>query len=172
MQSLVKQPILWVGLIILVIALVILSGRFSEEGIVSQPSTNKSVINESSANNSGAMTADNIASDELTVNDAKHPEHNHGQADEHQAEGDKMPRHQDMLSEEMKQAIRNQLILHGPKKTFEKNDGTVVFPSGGRSTQVTVAVQMPDGTIQIREYSELPEDSKPIYKVSDTPLKD
>lgn len=167
MQSLVKQPILWVGLIILVIALVILSSRFSEEGIVSQPSTNEAVVN-----NSSAMTAGNKASEELTVNDAKHPEHNHGQADEHQAEGDKMPRHQDMLSEEMKQAIRDQLILHGPKKTFEKNDGTVVFPSGGRSTQVTVAVQMPDGTIQIREYSELPEDSKPIYKVSDTPLKD
>jgi hypothetical protein len=70
---------------------------------------------------------------------------------------DKVPRHQDMLSEEMKQGIRDQLFQHGEKRTITKPDGTVIMPSDGRFTQVPVAVEMPDGTIQIKEYSELPE---------------
>lgn len=157
MQSLVKQPILWAGLIILVIALVIVSGRFSEEGIVSQTLTNEDAVNENSTNNSSTMAADNKASDELTVNDAKHPEHNHSQADEHQTEEDKMPRHQDMLSEEMKQAIRDKLIFHGPMEVINHPDGRIELPSNGRFTQMPVAVEMPDGTIQIKEYSVVPE---------------
>lgn len=88
--------------------------------------------------------------------------------------GGDQPRHIDMLSDEMKQSIRGQLLQHGPKKTFTKPDGTVVLPASGRATQVSVAVQMPDGSIQIREYTELPEGQaastpRPVYKVSTDP---
>lgn len=70
---------------------------------------------------------------------------------------DKMPRHQDMLSEEMKQAIRDKLFFHGPKEIIEHPDGRIELPSNGRFTQIPVAVKMPDGTIQIKEYSSFPE---------------
>lgn len=71
-----------------------------------------------------------------------------------------MPRHQDMLTEEMKQGIRDQLLFHGPMETIENADGSVELQSNGRFTQMPVAVKMPDGTIQIKEYSKLPSTSK------------
>ncbi len=70
---------------------------------------------------------------------------------------DAMPRHQDMLTEEMKQAIRDKLFFHGPKEVIKHPDGRIELPSNGRFTQMPVAVKMPDGTIQIKEYSSLPE---------------
>ncbi len=66
-------------------------------------------------------------------------------------------RHIDMLSEEMKQSIRDKLFHHGPKDVIERDDGTIILPSNGRFTQMPVAVEMPDGTIKIQEYSVLPE---------------
>lgn len=71
-----------------------------------------------------------------------------------------MPRHQDMLTEEMKQGIRDQLLFHGPMETIENADGSVELQSNGRFTQMPVAVKMPDGKIQIKEYSKLPSTSK------------
>lgn len=65
-------------------------------------------------------------------------------------------RHIDMLSEEMKQSIRDKLFHHGPKDTIERDDGSIILPANGRFTQMPVAVQMPDGTIKIQEYSVLP----------------
>lgn len=65
-------------------------------------------------------------------------------------------RHIDMLSEEMKQSIRDKLFHHGPKDVIERDDGTIILPSNGRFTQMPVAVEMPDGTIKIQEYSVLP----------------
>jgi hypothetical protein len=67
------------------------------------------------------------------------------------------PRHQDMLTEEMKEAIRGKLLFHGPMEVIEHPDGRIELPSNGRFTQMPVAVKMPDGTIQIKEYSSLPE---------------
>ena len=150
-----KQPRVLVGLVILLIAVIAivtyLNGRDSDktEGgvkvdpiqlpasdlntVIKSPG-NAGVINDTSNGNaSRAVTkkAENTAPD-------------------------KMPRHQDLLSEEMKQAIRNQLFQHGEKRTITQPDGTVIMPSDGRFTQVPVAVEMPDGTIQIKEYSELP----------------
>lgn len=70
---------------------------------------------------------------------------------------DAMPRHQDMLTEEMKQGIRDKLFFHGPKEVIQHPDGRMELPSNGRFTQMPVAVKMPDGTIQIKEYSSIPE---------------
>lgn len=70
---------------------------------------------------------------------------------------DAMPRHQDMLTEDMKDAIREKLFFHGPKEVIKHPDGRIELPSNGRFTQMPVAVKMPDGTIQIKEYSSLPE---------------
>lgn len=64
--------------------------------------------------------------------------------------------HFDQLTPEMKQALKDSLLLENDTETFTKDDGTVVLPANRRSTQVSVAVQMPDGTIQIREYSNIP----------------
>lgn len=163
MQSIVKQPLLWIGLCILIVALVIVSGRMNEEA--------NTTAKPQQADSPGSVLSANalVVGNQQAVEQKKEAELANAVNSQVDID-DEMPRHQDMLSEEMKQAIRDQLILHGPKETFEKPDGTVVLPSEGRSTQVTVAVQMPDGTIQIREYSELPEDSKPSYKVSSKPL--
>ena len=79
--------------------------------------------------------------------------------------------HLDQLSPEMKQSLRDQLILHGPRDTFEKSDGTVVLPAQGRSTQISVAVQMPDGSIQVREYTEIPDDQETSPKVYQPTVK-
>ena len=65
--------------------------------------------------------------------------------------------HLDQLSPEMKQAIRDKLLLHGPMEVIQHADGSFELPSNGRFTQMPVAVQMPDGSIQIREYSQIPD---------------
>lgn len=67
-----------------------------------------------------------------------------------------MPRHEDLLTEEMKQAIRDKLLFHGPMEVIRNPDGSIELPSNGRFTQMPVAVEMPDGSIQIKEYSKLP----------------
>ena len=78
--------------------------------------------------------------------------------------------HYEQLTPEMKQALKDSLLLENDTETFTKDDGTVVLPANGRSTQVSVAVQMPDGTIQIREYSNIPK-APPKYKISNGPKK-
>ena len=64
--------------------------------------------------------------------------------------------HFDQLSPEMQKALKDSLLLEGPKETYTRPDGSVVLPSNGRFTQMPVAVQMPDGTIKIQEYSNIP----------------
>ncbi len=71
--------------------------------------------------------------------------------------------HYDQLSPEMQKALKDSLLLEGPKKTYTRPDGSVVLPSNGRFTQMPVAVQMPDGTIKIQEYSNIP---KPQLKLN------
>lgn len=61
------------------------------------------------------------------------------------------------LSPEMKEALRKVLFQHGPKTTITHPDGTIEMPMNGRYTQMPVAIQKPDGTIEIREYSVVPE---------------
>ncbi len=74
--------------------------------------------------------------------------------------------HFDQMTPGMQQALKDSLLLEGPKETYTRADGSVVLPSNGRFTQMPVAVQMPDGTIKIQEYSNIP---KPILKL--TPAK-
>jgi hypothetical protein len=71
--------------------------------------------------------------------------------------------HFDQMSPSMQKALKDSLLLEGPKKSYTRADGTVVLPSNGRFTQMPVAVQMPDGTIKIQEYSNIP---KPVLTVS------
>lgn len=66
--------------------------------------------------------------------------------------------HLKQLSPEMKQAIKDKLLLHGPMEIENHPDGSFSLPSKGRFTQMPVAVEMPDGSIQIKEYSVLPAD--------------
>lgn len=72
--------------------------------------------------------------------------------------------HFDQLSPEMQQAVKDSLLLEGPMETHTRPDGTIVLPSNGRFTQMPVAVEMPDGTIQIREYSVVPKAASPAIK--------
>jgi cytoskeletal protein RodZ len=149
MKSIIKQPSLWVVLGILVVAFIILF-RQQDENV-------NTTANPPQAKASGALSNTALVAGKAV---AQKPEAEHTHAANSQSRvsiDDKVPRHQDMLSEEMKQAIRDQLFQHGPKRTILQPDGTVIMPSEGRFTQVPVAVQMPDGTIQIKEYSELPE---------------
>jgi len=71
-------------------------------------------------------------------------------------QGHKPVRHMDMLSEEMKQSIRDKLFFHGPMDTQQLENGVTIMPANGRFIQMPVAVQMPDGSIKIQEYSVLP----------------
>ena len=150
MKSIIKQPSLWVVLGILVIAFMIISGQQDESvNTTANPLQSKA---------SSALSNSALAVDKTAVAQKPEAEHTHAANSQSQVGADdKVPRHQDMLSEEMKQAIRDQLFQHGPKHAIIQSDGTVIMPSNGRFTQVPVAVQMPDGTIQIKEYSELPE---------------
>lgn len=69
------------------------------------------------------------------------------------AEADDTPE----LSPEMKESLRKMLFQHGPKTTIQHPDGRIEMPMNGRYTQMPVAIQKPDGTIVIREYSVVPE---------------
>lgn len=83
-------------------------------------------------------------------------EHNHDHDAHNPNNQTKKNVHYEQLSPEVKQALKNSLLLENDTETFTKDDGTVVLPVNGRATQVTVAVQMPDGSIQIKEYSNIP----------------
>ena len=150
MKSIVKQPILWMGLGILVVALIIVSGRLEDEA--------NAVVKPQQAISTPSQSTDSASiADKQGVEQSQEAEHTHGIDRQGQVEADdKTPRHQDMLSEEMKQAIRDKLLLHGPMEVIHKPDGSFELPSNGRFTQMPVAVEMPDGSIQIKEYSVLP----------------
>ncbi|MFT6153992.1 MAG: hypothetical protein ACJA1X_001338 [Bermanella sp.] len=68
--------------------------------------------------------------------------------------------HLDQISPEMKEKIRNKLLFHAPIETIQKDDGLVLMNPNGRFTQMPVAVQMPDGSIVVKEYSYIPEGEK------------
>jgi hypothetical protein len=145
MQTL-RNPSLWLGLSVLVVALVVIFSVFSKDA--------SDLVRVEKAVESAAK---------LKVEVNKFDSHQHA---EHppasvnsklEANAEKIPRHQDMLSEEMKQAIRDKLLFHGPMDVIKHPDGSIELPSNGRFTQMPVAVEMPDGSIKIKEYSSLPE---------------
>jgi hypothetical protein len=141
MRFMVKKPILWIGILSLILVLTAVSLRFYNE--INTVDGQAQVIKQAHA----------IAhSDEVVHSDSNHTD-NHSQADT----DNKAVRHEDLLTEEMKQAIRDKLLFHGSMEVIEHPDGSIELPSNGRFTQMPVAVEMPDGTIQIKEYSTLPE---------------
>jgi hypothetical protein len=68
--------------------------------------------------------------------------------------------HLDQISPEMREKIRAKLLFHAPIDTIKGDDGFVLMNPNGRYTQMPVAVQMPDGSITVKEYSYIPEDKK------------
>jgi hypothetical protein len=68
--------------------------------------------------------------------------------------------HLDQISPEMKEQIKSKLLFHAPIETIQRADGSVLMNPNGRSAQMPVAVQMPDGSIVVKEYSYIPEDDK------------
>lgn len=68
--------------------------------------------------------------------------------------------HLDQISPEMKEQIKSKLLFHAPIETIQRADGSVLMIPNGRSAQMPVAVQMPDGSIVVKEYSYIPEDDK------------
>ncbi|MFT7110039.1 MAG: hypothetical protein ACI843_001707 [Psychrobacter glaciei] len=68
--------------------------------------------------------------------------------------------HLDQISPEMREQIKSKLLFHAPIETIQRADGSVLMNPNGRSAQMPVAVQMPDGSIVVKEYSFIPEDDK------------
>jgi len=146
MKNFVKQPVLWTVLGILVVALMIALMRLEYR---SNTEVKPQEI---------SLSTDVLVVDHKSIEKNQAVEYTHGVDRQNSINSDnKMPRHQDMLSKDMKQAIRDKLLFHGPMKVIYHPDGRVELPSNGRFTQMPVAVEMPDGSIEIKEYSVLPE---------------
>ncbi|MFT6113711.1 MAG: hypothetical protein ACJA10_000644 [Oleispira sp.] len=139
MRFIVKNFILCIGVISLTVILAVVSLRFYKE------------VNTSDGEVQVIEQAHKTEHAEESTH--SHGSHSHGQVDM----DNKVVRHEDMLSEEMKQAIRDKLLFHGSMDVIKHPDGSIELPSNGRFTQMPVAVEMPDGSIQIKEYSKLPE---------------
>ena len=137
MRTIVKQPRLWICLGLLIVMLLIVSGWFD----------------------GGVITAVQQSQTIHKIQESKHAKGiSYKTLNQSQAVSDnRVISHEDRLSQEMKQAIRDQLLFHGPVEVIKHPDGSIELPSNGRFTQMPVAVEMPDGSIQIKEYSVLPE---------------
>ena len=136
-----KQPQLIVGLAIILIVIIMM--------FFVRNTDNKAGVK---VDSSGGMPIGTT----IEVSSKSHVDHSKEAEAEAQTEQG-TPRHQDMLTDEMKQAIRDKLLFHGKMEVIQHPEGRFELPSNGRFTQVPVAVKMPDGTIQIKEYSSLPE---------------
>ena len=150
-----KQPLILIGLAILLIAVIVIITFGNSSGSRKDKSDEQMKAESASQSVSDLKVAKKATDHVHDINDIAN-----GSADAASANKtaeDKLPRHQDMLSEEMKQAIRDKLLFHGPMEVIEHPDGRIELPSNGRFTQMPVAVEMPDGTIQIKEYSSLPD---------------
>jgi hypothetical protein len=65
--------------------------------------------------------------------------------------------HLDHLSPEMKQAVKDTLFHHGPKTITKDNQGRIRMDHAGRYVNMPVAVRKADGSIEIKEYSVIPD---------------
>jgi hypothetical protein len=148
MKSIVKQPIVWIGLVVFIVLFVIVMAQVNGNNNVS----NKTETQEAPSSDKNVVMSKQSTEQAQTI---EHVHEANSQLDENT--NHKVPRHDDMLSEEMKQAIRDKLLFHGPMKVITHPDGSIELPANGRFTQMPVAVEMPDGSIQIKEYSSLPE---------------
>lgn len=80
-------------------------------------------------------------------------DHQHGSSN-----ADSQPTSSVPLDPEIREALKKQLLLEGPMQTITRPDGRIELPSNGRTTQMPVAIQHPDGTIEIKEYSVVPKE--------------
>ena len=155
MTEKLKQPQVLIGLVILLISVIFIALSWNGSEIrvdKADEEINTESASQSATDLKAAKKATGHAHDiNDTVNGSTEA------ASANKTAEDKLPRHQDMLSEDMKQAIRDKLLFHGPMEVIEHPDGRIELPSNGRFTQMPVAVEMPDGTIQIKEYSSLPD---------------
>lgn len=143
MADKLKQPQIVIGLaIILVVIITLIFGRNTD---------NKAGVKVGSSEGIAIETS-------IEVSSMSHADHSKEAETKAEAEAEQgTSRHQDMLTDEMKQAIRDKLLFHGKMEVIQHPDGRIELPSNGRFTQMPVAVEMPDGSIQIKEYSSLPE---------------
>jgi hypothetical protein len=152
-----KTPIVLTVLVLLFISMVLIVNRSDNDHSEQIRKTETPMQDEHDSHNHTSHSAVSDKGDDHT----HMANHTDNTADTNNAtdtdNNSTMPRHQDMLTEEMKEAIRGKLLFHGPMEVIEHPDGRIELPSNGRFTQMPVAVKMPDGTIQIKEYSSLPE---------------
>ena len=142
----------WLGIIILALALIILGYFLKQPTLVDSASTD--TPQESMQNHTQAHEH------KLDVHDHDHSQDNSAASKNTQTTtvepGKTGNAHFDQLTPEMQQALKDQLLLENPTTTQEGPNGAIILPSQGRFTQMPVAVQMPDGSIEIREYSSIP----------------
>ncbi len=151
----------YLGLVVLIVIAIIVGYNLQSPQLVDTQATPNSSNNKASSMSSqtdGALTHDH-----------DHDSHSNTTANaaasaQPPAPGKTGNPHFDQLTPEMQQAVKDSLLLEGPMKTHKRPDGTIVLPSNGRFTQMPVAVQMPDGSIQIREYSVVPKPASPASK--------
>jgi hypothetical protein len=72
--------------------------------------------------------------------------------------------HLDYLSPEMKQAVKDKLFHHGPKTITKDSQGRIRLDHAGRYVNMPVAVRKADGSIEIKEYSVVPETHTEVTK--------
>ncbi|WP_396589058.1 hypothetical protein [Bermanella sp. R86510] len=105
--------------------------------------------------------------DDHGKNSSAHKDHDHAHTAGSNNEAENL--HYQQLTPEMKQAIKDTLLQHGPMEVKKGSDGRIELPANGRFTQMPVAVEMPDGSIQIKEYSQLPEESEAVAPKTGVP---
>ncbi len=140
-------------IILFIVVLVVLGIWMSFYSAPLDPGLIDDISSDSAPSPASPITAPLIPSNTTSIQSATQPQPTAST----NMQDDKPVRHVDMLSEDMKQAIRDKLLHHSPKEVIYHNDGRIELPSKGRYTQMPVAVQMPDGSIKIQEYSVLPE---------------
>lgn len=151
----------YLGLVVLIFIAIIVGYNLQSPQLVdtqTTPNSSKNKASPMSSQTDGALTHDH-----------DHDSHSNTAANaaasaQPPAQGKTGNPHFDRLTPEMQQAVKDSLLLEGPMKTHKRPDGTIVLPSNGRFTQMPVAVQMPDGSIQIREYSVVPKPAVPASK--------
>jgi hypothetical protein len=140
-EDIMKEIIIGLaGILLLALILYQKPNVVNPMGLSSKPTPSKTAIKKSTLGNE--------------INAASQPSPSSNNHNEKKLTGNT---HLDQLSPKMKQAIRNKLYHHNTKEAVIDNSGGTLVPMNGKYVQIPVAVQMPDGSIEIKEYSYIPE---------------
>ena len=134
--------------VISVIAIVIAIGFFWSPSDVSLVDASPETVNSHDASVQPAVIAPTTAANEATTQAHKHNTEKPGTSEK---------AHIDHLSPEMKQALKDKLFHHGPKTITKDDRGLIRMDHAGRYVNMPVAVRKADGSIEIKEYSVVPE---------------